>query len=396
MSLKHKYFSALAGTFFVSSQLKVASSQSLILYTPQGSAMQEVNYEDLFVTKLHDNAPQSDALQDNSFLDNVLNTADSISQSPSYNPTPTPSTTSSHNPSSNPSLTSSSKPSSSQNPSFSPSTIPSLSKNPSVSPSSSFAPSLSQNPTHEPSASPTKPWIDWSEWIGGNIPTSTQSFLEETLITDAPTTEPTKSPIVAESNSPSFYSSVTPSFTTTQTNELELINAPKVPITNNPTSASTDLTTNDPTSASTDLPTNEPSSTPTISSTDDPTSNPTVSHNPTSLPTPSPTNIPTSSPTEKPTFPKAVKGRGYWNYNINTKYGPNDRWNRVDGDPIFEEITGKSTNRCDDDDKQSPVDLVVETDCKDDHQIQPHVSTFVFRISLIHILRFLFFFFGFS
>ena len=122
------------------------------------------------------------------------------------------------------------------------------------------------------------------------------------------------------------------------------------------------------------VPTNFPSKSPSTLPSSYPTQFPstkTPSAIPTEIASLSPTNNPSSSPSIS-AFPTYRKSRNYWNYNPSSKYGPK-RWERAQGDKLFMKTIGSTTNRCDSNNKQSPIILKPNSECADDHQIHTEV-----------------------
>ena len=81
--------------------------------------------------------------------------------------------------------------------------------------------------------------------------------------------------------------------------------------------------------------------------------------------------------------PSYLRSSSYWNYNPDSKYGPQN-WNRAEGDPILKDMTGSSSNFCDSSSKQSPILLEENSACKDDHQIHNQVRAFVINPVMIN------------
>ena len=101
-----------------------------------------------------------------------------------------------------------------------------------------------------------------------------------------------------------------------------------------------------------------------------------------------PTTRPTTRPTGRPTYGVAPvparPGRGYFNYDPGSRYGP-EGWKRIDdvvrGDPGYfwhtfdMEDSGGVSNDCGSRKKQSPIDLCVKPrdSCTETHEMRPKV-----------------------
>jgi len=138
-----------------------------------------------------------------------------------------------------------------------------------------------------------------------------------------------------------------------------------------------------PTSGPSEFPSWTPSLTPSLHPSHHPSFHPSIhpSHSPTQTPSIAPSLIPSTPPTtsHSPTLsssshpsqePTNDRSRGFWTYNPKSKYGPRNWESRnAKGDRLFVKMTGSSTNRCEDKQKQSPIVLDPNAACNDDHQI---------------------------
>ena len=119
-----------------------------------------------------------------------------------------------------------------------------------------------------------------------------------------------------------------------------------------------------------------PTNIPVVVSTVSPTSTPT------SPKTGSPTNKPTDDTPKSPSnFPIANEHPSDWfDYNPSSKYGPNE-WHNIEltTDNFYFNYIKVNTNECSKDDEQSPIDLIPNGDCMDDHSPGQDVSFFVWN-----------------
>lgn len=74
-----------------------------------------------------------------------------------------------------------------------------------------------------------------------------------------------------------------------------------------------------------------------------------------------------------------------FSYDPNSKFGP-DNWDdsKIEVDPFLADLTDKDEIQCEDGDEQSPIDLVPNSECVDDHQIHNRVSDYLFQSICFH------------
>eukprot|EP00924_Labyrinthula_sp_SR-Ha-C_P010967 augustus_masked-scaffold_33-processed-gene-1.42-mRNA-1 protein AED:0.24 eAED:0.25 QI:0/-1/0/1/-1/1/1/0/1565 len=221
------------------------------------------------------------------------------SLSPTRNPTFSPTVSPTFSPSTNPTVSPTDSPTTS--PTVSPSVSPTSSPtdNPTVSPTSSPSTSPTLSPTNNPTVSPTfspSTGPTTSPTVG---PSASPTLSPTVGPSASPTFSPTTSPSVSPTNHPTTSPTASPTSSPTSSPTLNPSASPTTSPTTSPTKSPTDRPTTSPTDSPTLSPTLSPSTSPTTSPTDSPTFSPTNS--PTSSPTFSPTNFPTRSPTTYPT-----------------------------------------------------------------------------------------------
>ena len=64
-----------------------------------------------------------------------------------------------------------------------------------------------------------------------------------------------------------------------------------------------------------------------------------------------------------------------FNYWPNSRFGPDNWENAGYGDPLLSQLTTRYQNTCSYGKYQSPIDLVPNSECVDDHEVMTHVSS---------------------
>ena len=149
-----------------------------------------------------------------------------------------------------------------------------------------------------------------------------------------------------------------------------------------------------PSAAPSYTPSYSPSATPSSEPTTNPSSPPTQSSSPTSTPTSKPTLHPTSPPTFSTAQVPSNPNSGYFNYDLNSKYGPRN-WKNIaeikKSDPGYFWHTfslgddNDSRNDCGSDKKQSPIDVCTspKDTCTETHEMRPKSGDYKMNEELI-------------